>query len=362
MSKAEYKELVAFHPGYYLKEVIEDMGITQDEFAKRMETSGKNLSDLLNGKSKLSNEIALKLAIMLGTSTDVWLNLQKTYNEKVMEIERRKIEDYEASCAQLIDYSYFIDLGVVPIVRKSADKAKELLEYFKIASFNVLKTTDFLVNYRTAVSVINEKNVINSNAWVQTALNIGQQINTESFDLKKLNSNLQEIRKMTLQNPVDFSPRLTEILASCGIAFVVLPHLRNSGVNGAVKWINKEKVILAINNRRKYADIFWFSLFHEIGHVLQRKITMLIVGIDVGEMDETNKILEKEADDFARNSLLPIDHYSEFLSSKDYSEGAIRRFANKIDIHPGIVVGRLQLEGHIGFERFNGLREKYIIH
>ena len=95
--------------------------------------------------------------------------------------------------------------------------------------------------------MINEKNIINSNAWVQTALNIGQQIDTESFDLRKLNSYLQEIRKMTLQNPVDFLPRLTEILASCGVAFVVLPHLKNSGVNGAVKWINKEKVILAIN-------------------------------------------------------------------------------------------------------------------
>jgi HTH-type transcriptional regulator / antitoxin HigA len=362
MSKAEYKELIAFHPGYYLKEIIEDMEITQDEFAKRLETTGKNLSDLLNGKSKLSNEIALKLSIMFGTSADVWLNLQKTYNEKIIEIERRKLEDYEAGCAQLIDYSYFIDLGVVPIVRKSADKAKELLKYFKIASFSVLKNTDFLVNYRTAISTVNEKNIINSNAWVQTALNIGQQLDTESFDQRKLKSHLQEIRKMTLQNPVDFLPRLKEIFASCGVAFVVLPHLKNSGVNGAVKWINKEKVILAINNRRKYADIFWFSLFHEIGHVLQRKIAMLIVGIDVEEMDETNKILEREADDFARNSLLPMDHYCEFLSGKDYSEEAIRRFANKMDIHPGIVVGRLQLEGHIGFERFNRLRGKYIIH
>ena len=361
MSKAEYKELIAFHPGYYLKEIIEDMGITQDEFAKRLETTGKNLSDLLNGKSKLSNEIALKLSIMFGTSADVWLNLQKTYNEKIIEIERRKLEDYEAGCAQLIDYSYFIELGVVPVVRKSADKAKELLKYFKIASFNVLKATNFLVNYRTAISMVNEKNVINSNAWVQTALNIGQQIDTEAFDLKKLNSYLQEIRKMTLQNPVDFLPRLTEILKSCGVALVVLPHLKNSGVNGAVKWINKDKVILTINNRRKYADVFWFSLFHEIGHVLQKKITMLIVGIDVEEMDETNRILEGEADDFARNYLLPRDPYREFISCKDYSEVAIRRFANKIDIDPGIVVGRLQIEKHIGFERSNGLRKKYMI-
>ena len=322
-----------------------------------MEISEVILSDLLNGKSNLSNEIVLNLSIMLGTSEDVWLNLQKTYNEKIIEIERRKIEAYEAGSAQFIDYSYFVDLGVVPKARKSSDKAIELLKYFKIASFNVLKNTDFLVNCKTGVSMINEKNLINSNAWVQTALNIGQQIVTESFDLRKLNNYLSEIRKLTLLNSVDFLPRLRESLASCGVAFVVLPHLKNSSVNGVVKWINKEKVLLAISKRRKYADIFWFSLFHGIGHVLQKKITSLIVDIDVEKMDEASESLEREADDFAKNILLPMDYYSEFLRDKDYSEEAIKGFANRIGIHPGIVVDRLQIEEKIGFERSNGLRE-----
>ncbi len=76
------------------------------------------------------------------------------------------------------------------------------------------------------------------------------------------------------------------------MAFVLLPHLKNSGVNGAVKWINKQKVILAMNDRRKYADTFWFSLFHEIGHVFQKKVAMLIVSQDPQYMDDTNRKLE----------------------------------------------------------------------
>lgn len=361
MSKVEYRELIAFHPGYYLKEIIDEMGITQDEFAKRLVTTGKNLSDLLNGNTKLSNEIALNLSIMLGTSVDLWLNMQKTYNEKIIEIERRKVEDKEAECVQMIDYSYFVKLEAVPSVRTATKKAEELLKYFRISSFDVFKRSDFLVNFRMASTSMDEKNLINSNAWVQTALNIGKEIQTEAFNSKKLKDSLPKIRKMTLHDPEFFLPKLHDLLASCGIALVILPHLKNSGVNGAVKWVSKEKVILAINNRRKYADTFWFSLFHEIGHVFQKKIKMLIISGNIEDMDEANKELEDKADNFAQNILLPKEKYIGFIAKHDFSEEAVKKFAKDIDIHPGIVAGRLQKEGYVRFDQLNRLKEQYII-
>ncbi len=360
MSKMEYKDLIAFHPGYYLKDIIEDMGITQDEFAKRLNTTGKHLSDLLNGKCGLSKELALNLSIMFGTTLDVWLNLQKTYTEKVLEIERMKAEDNEVECVNLIDYSFFVNLGVVPKRRLATDKVRELLKYFKISSFEVFKQPDFLVSYRTAIQTVSEKNIINSNAWVQTAINIGKEKETKEYNSKRLRSHLDEIRGMTIQDPKDFYPRLVEIFASCGIAFVSLPHLQNSGVNGAIKWLNKEKVILAINDRRKYLDTFWFCLFHEIGHVLQEKITMLIVSRDMDEMDEINKALEDDANRFAQDILLPEKAYAKLINNNDFSEGHIREFAAGINIHPGIVVGRLQKENYIGFDRLTGLKGKYV--
>lgn len=166
---------------------------------------------------------------------------------------------------------------------------------------------------------------------------------------------------MTLQQPDEFYPKLQEIFTSCGIAFIVLPYLKNSDVNGAVKWINKEKVILAMNNRRKFADTFWFSLFHEIGHVFQQKVAMLIVSRDIQDMDEANKTLEKEADEFAQNTLIPSAEYKKFVSKYDYSTSAIRRFSSSIGIHPGIVVGRLQREELIRIDRLNDFKEKYEI-
>lgn len=85
MNKIVYKDLYAFHPGYYLSEIIEDMGITRVEFATRLGTTPKTLSLLLNGQIDLSNEIADKLSVMLGTDSDVWLKLQDTYTKKKNE-------------------------------------------------------------------------------------------------------------------------------------------------------------------------------------------------------------------------------------------------------------------------------------
>ncbi len=360
MSKKEYKELIAFHPGYYLKDIIEEMNVTQEEFAKRLGTTGKHLSDILKGKVKLSNDIAVNLSMMLGTSVDVWLNLQETYTKKVLEIERRQLEDKEAEMAEVLDYKYFTDLDLVPKARTKVEKAKELLKFFRISSFAVFKEPDFLVNYRCAVKEINEKNVINSNAWVQTAMNLAKEVETEDFNGKKLKKHIPEIREMTLRHPAEFLPRLEEIFKSCGVAFILLPHLKNSGINGAVKWIEKNKVMLAMNNRRNYADTFWFSLFHELGHVFQKKKKLFICSGNSGSYDLPEE-LETEADLFARNTLIPEAGYLKFINQGDFSESAIRRFANDANIHPGIVVGRLQKEEIIGYERFNRLKVRYVL-
>ena len=87
----KYKDIVAFHPGYYIADIIEDMGISQAEFATRMGTTAKTLSKLINGQANISNDLAKKLSVMMGTSPEVWLNLQNAYDQKLIEIERLKI-------------------------------------------------------------------------------------------------------------------------------------------------------------------------------------------------------------------------------------------------------------------------------
>ncbi len=81
----KYKDKIAFHPGYYIKEVMDESGLTQEDFAKRLDTTPKNLSLLIRGEQSLSSDIAMKLARMIGTSVSYWLNLQSSYDMLVTD-------------------------------------------------------------------------------------------------------------------------------------------------------------------------------------------------------------------------------------------------------------------------------------
>ena len=357
----KYKDIVAFHPGYYIADINEDMEVSQAEFAKRMGTTAKTLSKLINGQANISNDLAKKLSVMMGTSVEVWQNLQNTYDRKLIEMQQAKDYDEQTKIVKEIDYRYFVDVVDLPITRNVNDKVANLCRFFRVSDLRIMLQPDFLVNFRTSTSCNNEKNIINSRAWIQTAINISKNINTSPYDAQKLKRYLPELRSMTVQKPEEFLPRMKEIFADCGVAFVLLPHLKNAGVNGAVKWINDERVVLAMNNRGLDADKFWFSLFHEIKHVLQQKIKTVFISSTMEEMIDINNKLEKEADEFATDYLIAPADYKKFSPSKYTSDNEIVEFAKKIGIHPGIVAGRMQHDGIIPQNRCSKLKEKYII-
>lgn len=356
-----YRDIMAFHPGYYVAEIIEDMGVTQAEFAVRMGTTSKTVSQLVNGQANISNDLAQKLSTMLGTSIEFWLNLQTAFDEKVIEINKAKATDEQAEIVAVIDYSYFVKLVNLPVARTVREKIDNLCSFFRIADLRILRQNDFLVNFRTGIATVEDKNIINSRAWLQTALNVAARIETAPFNADKLKAYIPEIRTMTLQDPDVFLPRLREIFSECGVAFVLLPYLKNSGINGAVKWINQDRVVLAMNDRRLNADTFWFSLFHEIKHVLQQKTKTVFVSSSKQEMKAMDEKLEEEADIFAQNTLIPIRDYRQFAPSKYTSDAEIIAFAKKIGIHPGVVAGRLQHDHIIAQNRCSSLKEQYKI-
>ncbi|MCI7327511.1 HigA family addiction module antitoxin [Hornefia butyriciproducens] len=358
---AEYKDIMAFHPGYYVADIIEDMGISQSEFAARVGTTAKTLSQLINGQAKISNDLAKKLSVMTGTGVDVWQNLQNTYDRKLIEMQKAEEFDEQKNIAAQIDYSYFVNVAGLPYTKNAREKVANLCKFFKVSDLRIMRQPDFLVNFRSGTSDNSEKKVINSRAWIQTALNIAQNIKTEPYDAKKLKGYLPELRSMTLQSPEVFLARMQRIFAECGVAFVLLPHLRNSGVNGAVKWINSDRVVLAMNNRGLDADKFWFSLFHEVEHVFQQKTKTVFISSTAEKMTDINIQLENDADKFAADFLIPPDDYKNFAPTKYTSDDEIIDFARTVGIHPGIVAGRLQHEKIIPQNRCSGLKEKYII-
>ena len=299
----EYKDIVAFHPGYYIADIIEDMEMSQAEFAQRMGTTAKTLSQLINGQANISNDLAKKLSAMLGTSIEIWQNLQNTYDQKLIEIQQVKDIDAQIELAKMIDYKYFVDVAGLPPTKNINDKVTNLCNFFKVADLRIMLQPDFLVNFKSSLSYNSEKNLINSRAWIQTAMNISKSIETKPYNAEKLKGYLAELKDMIGDEPNVFLPRMREIFAECGVAFVLLPHLKNSGVDGAVKWVTEDRVVLAMKDRSLASNKFWFSVFHEIKHVLQQKIKTVFISSSIEEKIDINSKLEIEADKFAANIL-----------------------------------------------------------
>lgn len=366
-NKVVYKDVIAFHPGYYIQDLMDEWDITQHEFAVRLGTTDKTMSKLLHGEIPLSNTLAKSLSFMTGTGVAVWLNLQKKFEEKCCIIDQEKELDAEINLLKDIDYSYFSKLGVVPETKNKKEQVRSLQSFFKISSLEILRQVDFLVACRTAVHDVEIKHVMNANAWIQTGINMAQKIECKPFDKAKLKSDIPRLRAMTKETGEAFLIPLKQLLASCGIALVFLPYLKNSGLNGAVKWIQKDKVLLLVNDRGKDAGQFWFSLFHELGHIVQEKRKQVyLTASKQNEMTflslgRNNANDEAAADAFANESLIPAKKYKIFSIQTPWTEKKIQSFAEEIGISTEIVLGRLQHDKKIPWNQFSGLRKKYKI-
>lgn len=358
----EYNKKIAVHPGYYIKELIEDSEMTQEEFAKRLGTTPKTISKLVNGKTPLSSDLAIKLSIMLGTSVEMWSNLQNTYTNLVNECGKNQQLEEQKGILSSIDYNFFVSIGLVEKVKNALQKIENLCRIFKVTNLEEFRESDILLNCRNATSNFKEENFINARLWVESAIKISENIEVEKFNKEKLLEYIPKIKELITASKDEIVPRLKQIFTECGVIFVIMPPLKNSNINGAVKWINNEKVILVMNGN-KMSDIFWFSLFHEIKHILQEKIKLILIASNVNSTeisDEFERELELEADNFARESLIPTKEFDSFTEEYNFSKESIILFSQNQKVSPGIVIGRLQKEGLLPYKTtLNSLKDRY---
>ena len=332
----EFNDRVAFHPGYYIKEIVDESGLTQEDFARRLGTTPKNLSILIRGDQSLSIDIATKLSRMLGTTIAYWLNLQQAYDENLAEIQSAEELKREREVFKYIDYKYFRDNYNLPdLPRKVDEQIKCVREFLSVSSLTVLAEHNLSVNFRSYSENLSESNIVNANALVQIAINRVLKTDIPKYNKKKFEKAVSFALTQT-ENHEGFFPLIKKAFGEAGVALVALPSLKSSGVNSASKKVDG-KIMLMVNDRRHYADTFWFTLFHEIGHILNG---------DLGISFKDEK--EEEANLFAQNMLIPQDKYRDFIQQHQYfSEATIREFAKSIGRDPGIVLGRLMKDGKI---------------
>lgn len=353
-----YSDL-AIPPGEFLAEELEARGMTQKELANRTGRPEQKISEIINGKKAITHDTALELEKVLGLPADFWVNMEASCQlTKARQRERIELEKQE----DWLDFFPVKDMrerGYLPKARDKRETLTAILRFFGVATFAALRhRQEALVqahDYR-----ITPKSKVSEGAlwtWLRAGSLKGRDMETRPYSDKRFRDALTEIRGLTRERSDVYLPRVRELCADAGVAFVVEREFPKTGASGVARWLAAEKAMIQLSTKWRWVDIFWFSFYHEAKHILNRdKKRAFINGIN----DE--RALEEEADRFAGDTLIPPDRWKGFVGNHptDVSALHVQKFADDLGIHAGIVVGRLQHEKRIPFNRLNHLRPRFV--
>ena len=344
------------HPGETLKEVLESNNMTQKELSARIGITPKHLNLIISGKADISTETAFKLEKVFSLSASFWNNLQRQYDEDKMAIlEEQQISEEEKSLYDAGVYSQIVSYGYLQRETKIERKIIQLRDFFGVSNLLNVKPTIYAnALFRKSMKVTTNDFALA--AWMKICEIETDAITVRSgLDIDKLKSKLGEIKSLNTLDPNVIVENLERIFAECGVAFAVVKNIKGAPVQGFIRKINN-KVRLCVTLRNKYADIFWFTLFHEIGHLLDTQNEFFV---DFRSVDR-GVGAEKIADEFATQQLINKAAYIQFVRDGDFTRLSVQRFANDNGLLPGILVGRLQHDGYLNNSQLNNMRVQYV--
>ncbi len=331
-----YRPDYAILPGETLREVMESLGMTQQELAIRTGLTVQSLNRIFNGSQPISYETANALDMATGTPARFWNNLEARYRERLTAFEK------SASLAE--DLAWLKTIPMLDLIRrgaiqKDADPSGQLrktLSFYGVSSvpaWHELWDRPALAARRSACF---ETRPGPASAWIRLGELQAQTVDCRPYSKEKLIKAIPELRSLTRENGVQImADTMRKICAECGVALALVPEMKKVPWNGATCWLTPEKAMVLLSLRGKGEDRFWFSFFHEIGHVLHDSKKDLL--INDGTKDDPREV---RANDFAAEALIPAKYDAQVAVIGTQTE--LIALAKQLNIAPGIVAGRHQ--------------------
>lgn len=352
-SEHRYEPDLVLPPGETLLEVLTERGMTQSELAERTGLSAKHINQIVKGQAPITPDTALLLENTTGVAARVWSNLEVAYRER--ESREDQAERLEADLGWLDELPVnelarrgWVEKGATPI-----DRLRSVCQFFGVAdrtAWNAVwhKPTA----YRTSKAFTSHPGAVA--AWLRIGEIRATSMDCAPFDREALNGAIPDMRALTcVRQPSSWWPTLTGLCSEAGVAVVAEPEIKGARINGAARWLTPTKAMVQLSLRHRWSDIFWFTFFHELGHLLMHSKKEMFIN-DVG----AHSGVEQEADAFASQILIPRSAEPD-LSRLDTSQ-EVEEFADRIGIAPGIVVGRLQHEDRWPYNRGNELKQRFV--
>lgn len=350
-------------PGNTIADLLEERGWKQGDLAMRLGYTQKHVSLLINGKVPITADAAQRLSRVLGSTPKFWLTLEANYQSEQLRLASTNVLASWASWVGSFPSKGLQQLGMTDVRRLSANSAPnvadQLLRYFGIAS-----PTEWKHHY---VRLIRGGHNIGRGArsdealalWIRFGEQHAESQRAPKYNHVRFQRVLESLRGLTHMPHNVYIPQIKELLLHAGVIFLAAPRVHGTSVVGMARLLSSKRPLIQIAVTGMTNDVFWKTLFHEAAHVLlhlRKDAATHPIYFDNASDVVTTDRREKQADTWARTVLIPA-RYDAVLPTLT-TKRQIQLFAKSIDIHPGIVVGRLQDDGLLKKSAMNDLKVK----
>jgi len=349
-----YEPDYAISPGVTLSEVLESLNMTQIELSKRTGKSQKTITQIIKGDAPITSATSIEFERATGVPAKFWNNLESNFREQIAYIDERKTLAKKVKWLNDLPIKNMIKAGWLKKIDDPVLQLKEVLNFYGITSPNQWMKIWQAPECAFRKSQVFKSNPIAVSAWLREGEIRSNQIDCNPYDKDKFKKTLSQLRNLTGKTPDAFESELKKLCAECGVALVFVKEIPEVRVNGVSRWIGKDKALIQLTIRYKTDDQLWFTFFHEASHILLHGKKMIFIDNNNNADDE----LEQEANLFCSNFLIPQNEYEIFSQNTSFSESSIKEFAKQVGIAPSIVLGRLQHDGKVEYNRFYDLKIK----
>ena len=344
-------------PGDTIGDILEQSKIPQREFSRHIGKTAEETQDLLYGRGPITVEIAETLESVIGGSVTFWMARERRYREDLERLRDQAEGNGVSNWLDELPIKDMVRFGWLPSVQGTADRIAASLQFFGVANIPAWKkayrTALETAAFRTSPTFESQPGAVA--AWLRQGEIKSGVITCKVWDAKKLRRAVEEIRYLTREkSPSVFVPEVQRRFADCGVAVVILRAPSGCRASGATYFVTDTKALLLLSFRHLSDDHFWFSLIHEAAHLILHKNTAIF--LEGPNMESTKE--EEEANQYAADTMIPPEFRSEMLKLP-VNGRVVMRFAKRIGISPGVVVGQLQHLGRLERRQLNNLKRRY---
>ena len=357
-----YTPAVVSPPGSTLAELIEERGIAQAELARRMSRPLNAVNEIVLGTKEITEDTALELERVLGTPAHFWLAREARYRESLARQRDAGRAGSRLAWLDQLPVKQLQEAGHLPKGRLSATFKASLIEP-ALKFFGVASPQGWQEQYGRVHAAFRRANPAKQtdNAAITAWLRLGEiAASTSELPVHRpdlLVASVAAMRKLSTRPAAEIGTGLQALCAQAGVILLFVPAFPGTHVSGVARWLG-DRPLIQLSLLGKWNDVFWFSFFHEVAHILKHpKRAVFLDDASAGFTVESKE--EREANQFAADVLISPANRKR-LSAIALTASGIRAFAAEIDIHPGIVVGCLQHLGLVGYASpLTSLRDRY---